>query len=1711
MAGRLPRWYGAGNGNVGGVYGAPAPPRPPADGGFAAAAAASTMAPAIRQQQQQGEFSTAGGKLAQLQQVGHYGVRPPVWGARDDVAFPQAQPPAQYAYDAPQVNNEQGARHVAARLVQDDNARDHSQEEGAQPMDDEPRRDDQAVEGESVAATGAVSKHPVSQEELDRLAALDARIERLLALIGGDWQKLSDLGAGVQDKDGTEEYWQNESVSFAKEAVDEDRLAIMEASRLQLRARLFGVDWKLLHDPSLLDADNPETAMLRTYRVVGVTPDAKDEVDVCDPRSVPDMEMLSTRPAHIDLPIPDFTVTGPPPDAVESGVRVHAGTVLADLLRANAVEWERNGSLDVWTAVKDRNSAYQDHPSPVPGLDVSREASELDHAATTSGSARDVAQSDAVCDEQESAGSLQQLENVELCRWYFKDAVGREHGPKLLSQLRRLLSASDGPVEGMSVYCKPEELYWPLTPNILPSQVPGTIPPQFLALIRARLCDAVLKSARRFILDATVDTALSSWLQSTALAPNASAKRAAANTSQRQLGKFEKETALLPAFGRRHSQTGLDSHSSRMTNGGHVAGALEKPHSRVGEKRVARNSTSSSKDASSVQPEPALPSAVEVIPKSKKSRILEASASDPLFVGQQQQQPLLPSALLQKCFDKLRPDIVSLMRTASTCKSWRKEAMTVAQKWKAVDLSNLGPLCTNSAVRFVRKLYRKKDGRPSELRAVCLKGCSNVDWEPVVDLLQACPSITHMFIDGCPKLRKLPVRVPKLKYRSGDFTTSQSLRKEQRHDKRLPDTAAVRSPRMIAAPMTEDERRMAELVNQYLPQVLTALKKYDERFGHSTFKEPVDDELVPDYYQVIPQPMDLSTMQQKLQSGQYARAEEGALCAFRNDIALMCQNAIRYNGQNTQYYIDAEQMLHFSNEILSKLETRIAAVVYGGRRASRNLDLDILNDIEDDSRAAQFAVAAASARERKAIKSAEQEKAATARARGARMGDMAMAPPTVRKYDTLEDYEIVADFETVDKKMTLCLPENGEPVIQWPAYDMPLIRPAERPKKLGTEVVEQEVYGLDPHNFNCLMDAFPQSSPRPEVEDEQYCFIEQAFAMELNKKTKQFTRSVQPAPPYTDVVPVLEALAKSKEHPPSVSSKARHLERSVAGKDLRAYRKGLGVVCNASGGFKPDEFVVAFLGEIYPPWRWFEKQDAIRQVQKARGLAENSVPEFYNMTLERPKGDAGGYDVLFVDAMHRANYASRFCHSCRPNCETRVAAIGGRYVIGVFTLSEIAPGEELTFNYNSVTESAEEYNSAICLCGTRSCQGSFLHWAGVDTFQQVMMESHGVLDRHHYLLMACNSTSLTPQDHMHLTKAGFGWSILQGLPLWAIKYAALLLGYAHYERTALPGKLLEQPSEEIGGYVYTQESSEIQAEGVLQQRLQNIAIMLDKVKHVLHKLYGEKTPDPPIRQLAHHEVAHRLLLNQDSLVEQLLQSMGTQLKGVPAYQKLCAEVRQRQVAVEQAAEDPVLLRSMLIWLRDEVVKLPVTPQARHDAAADMLHMYAHTKVFFDGHDYQPLESDPIVVRDEDVGVKLRDMPTEPGSVEHNSVGETTTTKTYPPQFIWGQLIYWWTQSIADTGCALSQARRGCLTLPDLSCCYGNAVPKPPRLPYDAKQRNLWILHLRNQPQKQWSVNLHWSYKMKGLYGSPSLDAVIEDRRPINPAVTEWLQDRTHAI
>ncbi|CAL5338569.1 unnamed protein product [Camellia sinensis] len=422
---------------------------------------------------------------------------------------------------------------------------------------------------------------------------------------------------------------------------------------------------------------------------------------------------------------------------------------------------------------------------------------------------------------------------------------------------------------------------------------------------------------------------------------------------------------------------------------------------------------------------------------------------------------------------------------------------------------------------------------------------------------------------------------------------------------------------------------------------------------------------------------------------------------------------------------------------------------------------------------------------------------------------------------------------------------------------------------------------------------------------------------------------------------------------------------------------------------------------VYPGWKWFEKQDGIRSLQKS---SKDPVPEFYNIYLERPKGDADGYDLVVVDAMHKANYASRICHSCRPNCEAKVTAVDGQYQIGIYAVRPIEYGEEITFDYNSVTESKEEYEASICLCGSQVCRGSYLNLTGEGAFQKVLKDWHGILDRHHLLLGACELNFVSEEDYIDLGRAGLGSCLIGGWPGWLIAYSARLVRFINFERTKLPEEILRHNLEEKRKYFadisieVEKSDAEVQAEGVYNQRLQNLALTLDKVRYVMRCVFGDpKKAPPPLERLSLEAAVSFLWKAEGSLVDELIQCMAPHMDD-----SMLNDLKSKIRAHDPSGFDDIQkeLQRSLIWLRDEVRNLPCTYKCRHDAAADLIHIYAHTKCFFRVKEYTAVTSPPVSISPLDLGPKYTNKLGSGFQEYRKNYGEKQPQRPWPKDRIW---------------------------------------------------------------------------------------------------------------
>jgi hypothetical protein len=129
---------------------------------------------------------------------------------------------------------------------------------------------------------------------------------------------------------------------------------------------------------------------------------------------------------------------------------------------------------------------------------------------------------------------------------------------------------------------------------------------------------------------------------------------------------------------------------------------------------------------------------------------------------------------------------------------------------------------------------------------------------------------------------------------------------------------------------------------------------------------------------------------------------------------------------------------------------------------------------------------------------------------GARMTKASLVPPVTRKYEVIDHYCIVADEEEVQRKMRVSLPDDYAEKLsaqkngtEESDMELPEVKSFKPRKQLGNEVIEQEVYGIDPYTHNLLLDSMPE-----ELDwslQEKHLFVEDTLLRTLNTHVRSST------------------------------------------------------------------------------------------------------------------------------------------------------------------------------------------------------------------------------------------------------------------------------------------------------------------------------------------------------------------------------------------------------------------------------------------------------------------------------------------------------------------------------------------------------------------------------------------------------------------------------
>ena len=150
---------------------------------------------------------------------------------------------------------------------------------------------------------------------------------------------------------------------------------------------------------------------------------------------------------------------------------------------------------------------------------------------------------------------------------------------------------------------------------------------------------------------------------------------------------------------------------------------------------------------------------------------------------------------------------------------------------------------------------------------------------------------------------------------------------------RFPDLAQLPAGD-ISLSLTDDET--GEVYTVLLSDALDELQALDP-LGY--FAQPVDDEAIPEYRTVIPDPMDFSTMRVRLRRGEYSSPLQLA-----DDFVLLCRNALVFNPSATNPYRVAAKSLHGRGQAVLQaqfglhLDHHLTAALLDHRQIAGELD-----------------------------------------------------------------------------------------------------------------------------------------------------------------------------------------------------------------------------------------------------------------------------------------------------------------------------------------------------------------------------------------------------------------------------------------------------------------------------------------------------------------------------------------------------------------------------------------------------------------------------------------------------------------------------------------------------------------------------------------------------------------------------------------------------
>lgn len=150
----------------------------------------------------------------------------------------------------------------------------------------------------------------------------------------------------------------------------------------------------------------------------------------------------------------------------------------------------------------------------------------------------------------------------------------------------------------------------------------------------------------------------------------------------------------------------------------------------------------------------------------------------------------------------------------------------------------------------------------------------------------------------------------------------------------------------------------------------------------------------------------------------------------------------------------------------------------------------------------------------------------------------------------------------------------------------------------------------------------------------------------------------------------------------------------------------------------------------------------------------------------------------------------------------------------------------------------------------------------------------------------------------------------------------------------------------------------------------------------------------------------------------LIKDVVSLLQVDPHYDPVLVLISSAQKQLGEQKNQLLFTRMLLLCASHQLIQLPNESSVHKDALALMLYFIAFTYTYFKPFEYEGFTS-----------------PKFDGAELNYSSKRKTEQRTYSSQFVWGQLIGWFKQTVANPQASLSQDRRGTLSYPSLLASF----------------------------------------------------------------------------